>query len=94
MLLGFLRQDTDVLGRLAVETYVRGLSTGDIEEAFRDSSPDSTRCTRSLTTYTSRFVERDSERECSAHDSGNKENYGLPARHAEGHGEKGAENAP
>jgi len=37
-LLGFLRRNTDVLERLAVEMYARGLSTRDIEDAFRDAT--------------------------------------------------------
>lgn len=37
-LLGFLRRHTDVLERLAVEMYARGLSTRDIEDAFRDAT--------------------------------------------------------
>ncbi len=35
-LLAFLRQHTDILERLAVEMYTRGLSTRDIEDAFRE----------------------------------------------------------
>lgn len=37
-LLGFLRGHTDVLERLVAEMYARGLSTRDIEDAFRDST--------------------------------------------------------
>ena len=35
-LMEFLRGNTDVLDRLVVEMYARGLSTRDIEDAFRD----------------------------------------------------------
>jgi transposase-like protein len=38
VLLGFLSQHTDVLERLVVEMYARGLSTRDIEDAFRDAT--------------------------------------------------------
>lgn len=37
-ILGFLRGHTDVLERLVAEMYARGLSTRDIEDAFRDST--------------------------------------------------------
>ena len=37
-LLGFLGRHTDVLERLAVEMYARGLSTRDIEDAFSDAT--------------------------------------------------------
>lgn len=37
-LLSFLRSHTDVLDRLVAEMYARGLSTRDIEEAFKDST--------------------------------------------------------
>ena len=37
-LLQFLRQNTDVLERLTVEMYARGLSTRDIEDSFRDAT--------------------------------------------------------
>lgn len=37
-LLSFLRGHTDVLERLVAEMYARGLSTRDIEDAFRDST--------------------------------------------------------
>lgn len=37
-LLQFLRRNTDVLERLTVEMYARGLSTRDIEDAFRDAT--------------------------------------------------------
>lgn len=37
-LLGFLSQHTDVLERLVVEMYARGLSTRDIEDAFSDAT--------------------------------------------------------
>lgn len=38
VLLKFLSQNTDVLERLVVEMYTRGLSTRDIEDAFRDAT--------------------------------------------------------
>ena len=37
-LMGFLRGHTDVLDRLVAEMYARGLSTRDIEDAFRDAT--------------------------------------------------------
>jgi len=40
-ILGFLRGHTDVLERLVAEMYARGLSTRDIEDAFRDSTGES-----------------------------------------------------
>jgi putative transposase len=39
-ILTFLRGHTDVLDRLVAEMYARGLSTRDIEEAFKDSTGD------------------------------------------------------
>lgn len=39
-LMHFLRGNSDVLERLALEMYTRGLSTRDIEEAFREATGD------------------------------------------------------
>jgi transposase-like protein len=38
VLMGFLEGNTDVLDRLVTEMYARGLSTRDIEDAFRDAT--------------------------------------------------------
>lgn len=39
-LMGFLRGNSDVLERLAIDMYARGLSTRDIEEALEDATGD------------------------------------------------------
>ena len=39
-LMGFLRGNSDVLERLAIEMYARGLSTRDIEEALEEATGD------------------------------------------------------
>jgi hypothetical protein len=38
--MGFLRGNSDVLEKLAVEMYARGLSVRDIEDALRDATGD------------------------------------------------------
>ncbi len=37
-LMGFLEGNSDVLDRLVTEMYARGMSTGDVEDAFRDAT--------------------------------------------------------
>lgn len=36
--MGFLEGNSEVLERLAMEMYVRGMSTRDVEDAFRDAT--------------------------------------------------------
>jgi len=62
----FLKSNTDVLNKLAVEMYVRGLSTRDIEQAFETSTGEKLLSHRSVSAITEvlwedyqRFCERD-----------------------------------
>ena len=38
--MGFLNGNSEVLERLVTEMYARGLSTRDVEDAFRDATGD------------------------------------------------------
>jgi putative transposase len=56
-LLTFLRGHTDVLQRLIAEMYARGLSTRDIEDAFRDSTGHCRVSARAVSELTNRLWE-------------------------------------
>jgi len=65
-LMGFLRGNSDVLERLALEMYTRGLSTRDIEEAFQEATGDMLLSRTAVSTITGQlwadyqaFCERD-----------------------------------
>ena len=53
----FLRGNSDVLEKLAIEMYIRGLSTRDIEDAFRDVTGDSLLSRTAVSTLTEQLWE-------------------------------------
>jgi putative transposase len=56
-LLAFLGEQTDVLERLAIEMYARGLSTRDVEEAFTDATGQSLLSKSAVSVLTDRLWE-------------------------------------
>jgi putative transposase len=53
----FLRGNSDVLEKLAIEMYIRGLSTRDIEDSFRDVTGDSLLSRTAVSTLTDQLWE-------------------------------------
>jgi putative transposase len=51
-LMGFWEGNSDVLDRLVCEMYARGLSTGDVEDAFRDATGEFVPCRSAVSEIT------------------------------------------